>query len=133
MTPVPDGFEGNEAQGLVQQVSESRRVLALDVIELHPSRDREDHTARLARAVILTAAAAQSRLPGRNAERQTVRCCSPTLLIRGDARWYTMIRRVPECPGGATGSGRHPPCGAPRQTDGAGEVRCLGSVVLFSP
>jgi hypothetical protein len=36
-------------------------VLALDVVELHPDRDRQSHTARLARDVVLTVAAGQSR------------------------------------------------------------------------
>ena len=61
MTPVPDGFERAEALRIVEQLSESRRVLALDMVELHPDRDRQNHTARLARDVVLTVAAAQSR------------------------------------------------------------------------
>jgi arginase len=61
MTPVSDGFERAEALLVVEQLSESRRVLALDVVELHPDRDRQNHTAALARDVILTVAAAQSR------------------------------------------------------------------------
>jgi arginase len=60
MTPVPGGFERAEALRIVQQLSESRRVLALDVVELHPDRDRRNHTATLARDIILTVAAAQS-------------------------------------------------------------------------
>jgi hypothetical protein len=37
-------------------------VLALDVVELHPDRDREDRTAKLARDVILAVARAQAHL-----------------------------------------------------------------------
>jgi arginase len=64
-TPVAGGFERAEAMGMVRQIGESRRLLALDVVELHPDRDREDRTAELARDVILTAARAQaySRCP----------------------------------------------------------------------
>src|SRR5262249_18405716 len=61
MPPVSEGFERAEALRMVEQLSASRRVLALDVVELHPDRDRQNHTARLARDVILTVAAAQSR------------------------------------------------------------------------
>jgi arginase len=60
-TPVPGGFERAEVLTMVQQISASRRVLALDVVELHPDRDRRYRTARLARDVILTAARAQVR------------------------------------------------------------------------
>ena len=61
LTPVPDGFERAEVLRIVQQLSENRRVLALDVAELHPDRDREDQTANLARDVILTVARGQAR------------------------------------------------------------------------
>jgi arginase len=70
-TPVPGGFERAEALAIVQQISESRRVLALDVVELHPDRDRQYRTARLARDVILTAARAQARFRASLAERGT--------------------------------------------------------------
>ena len=46
---------------IVQQIAETRRVLALDVVELHPDRDREDRTAELARDVIVTVARGQTR------------------------------------------------------------------------
>ena len=45
---------------IVRQIGESRRVLALDVVELHPDLDRQDRTALLARDVILTVAGAQA-------------------------------------------------------------------------
>ena len=45
---------------IVRQIGESRRVLALDVVELHPDRDREDLTAELARDIILAVARAQA-------------------------------------------------------------------------
>lgn len=61
MTPVPNGFERQEALDLVREICETRNVLALDVVELHPDRDVADQTALLARDVILTAAMAQSR------------------------------------------------------------------------
>jgi arginase len=61
MTPVPGGFERAEILRLVQQLSEARRILALDVVELHPDRDRQHRTAWLARDVVLTVARAQAR------------------------------------------------------------------------
>jgi arginase len=61
LTPVAGGFERPEALGMVREVSSRRRVLALDVVELHPDLDFKNRTARLARDVILTVAAAQSR------------------------------------------------------------------------
>jgi arginase len=64
MTPVRDGFERAEVLRIVQQISERRRVVALDVVELHPDLDRHDRTAMLARDVILTVAAAQARREG---------------------------------------------------------------------
>src|SRR5262249_27260040 len=59
MTPVANGFERGELLRMVRQIGEARRVLALDVVELHPDRDREDRTAELARDVILAVARAQ--------------------------------------------------------------------------
>jgi arginase len=61
MTPVANGFERAEVLRMVQQIGEARRVLALDVVELHPDRDRDDRTAELARDVIVAVAAAQFR------------------------------------------------------------------------
>jgi arginase family enzyme len=61
LTPVTNGFERAEVLRMVRQIGAARRVLALDVVELHPDRDREDRTARLARDVILTVAHAQAR------------------------------------------------------------------------
>jgi hypothetical protein len=46
-------------------------VLALDVVELHPARDREDRTAKLARDVVLVVARAQARCRASLAERGT--------------------------------------------------------------
>jgi arginase len=56
LTPVANGFERAEVLRMVRQIGEARRVLALDVVELHPDRDREDRTAQLARDVILAVA-----------------------------------------------------------------------------
>jgi arginase len=64
MTPVANGFDRADVLHIVRQIGESRRVLALDVVELHPDRDREDRTARLARDVILAVARATSRSGG---------------------------------------------------------------------
>jgi arginase len=64
MTPVAGGFERNEVLWMVRQIGEARRVLALDVVELHPDRDRQGLTARLARDVVLTVAGAQARFAG---------------------------------------------------------------------
>jgi len=61
MTPVANGFERAEVLRMVRQIGEARRVLALDVVELHPDRDRQNRTARLAHDVILTVARAQAR------------------------------------------------------------------------
>jgi arginase len=61
MTPVANGFERAEVLHIVQRIAETRRVLALDVVELHPDRDREDRTAELARDVILAVARGQKR------------------------------------------------------------------------
>jgi arginase len=79
MTPVPGGFERSEALSLVRWISGCRRVLALDVVELHPDRDRDDCTAALACGVIQTAARAQAHFratAGRAAspENQPARC-----------------------------------------------------------
>jgi arginase family enzyme len=59
MTPVANGFERADVLHVVRQIAETRRVLALDVVELHPDRDREDRTAELARDIILAVARAQ--------------------------------------------------------------------------
>jgi arginase len=69
MTPVADGFERAEVLHLVRQIGEARRVVALDVAELHPDRDREDRTAALARDVILTLARARAGYRGGAAAR----------------------------------------------------------------
>jgi arginase family enzyme len=61
MTPVANGFERAEVLQIVRQIAETRRVLALDVVELHPDRDREDRTAKLAGDVVLAVARAQAR------------------------------------------------------------------------
>src|SRR5262245_16179342 len=49
MTPVANGFDRAAVLHIVWQFAQTRRVLALDVVELHPDRDREDRTAGLAR------------------------------------------------------------------------------------
>jgi arginase len=60
MTPVANGFERAEVLSIVRQIAETRRVLALDVVELHPDLDRQDRTTELARDVILAVARAQA-------------------------------------------------------------------------
>jgi arginase len=60
MTPVANGFEHAEVLRMVRLIGSTRRVLALDVVELHPDLDRHDRTARLARDVILAVARAQA-------------------------------------------------------------------------
>ena len=61
MTPVANGFERAEVLRMVRQVALARRVLALDVVELHPDLDHEDCTAELARDVVLAVACAKAR------------------------------------------------------------------------
>jgi arginase len=61
MTPVANGFERADVLSILRQIGEARRVVALDVVELHPDRDRRDRTAELARDVILTVTRAQVR------------------------------------------------------------------------
>jgi arginase len=61
MTPVANGFEHAEALQMVREIGETRRVLALDVAELHPDLDHQDRTAKLACDVILEAARARAR------------------------------------------------------------------------
>jgi arginase len=60
MTPAANGFERAEVLRLVRRIGQTRRVLALDVVELHPDRDHEDRTVELARDVILEVARAQA-------------------------------------------------------------------------
>lgn len=59
MTPVPGGFTRAEALELVAAVARERRLLALDVVELHPDRDRFGRTVQLALAVAAAAVGAQ--------------------------------------------------------------------------
>jgi arginase len=61
MTPVAGGFDRADVLHIVRQIAECRRVLALDVVELHPDRDREDRTAELARDIILAVTRASVR------------------------------------------------------------------------
>ena len=61
MTPVANGFERAEVLRMVRQVALARRVLALDVVELHPDLDHENRTAELARDVVLAVACAKAR------------------------------------------------------------------------
>lgn len=65
--PVPGGFRRAEALALVASIARQRRILALDVVEYHPDRDRANMTGRLALDVIRTALAEQARaFPGRH-------------------------------------------------------------------
>ena len=77
MTPVANGFERTEVLHVVRRIAETRRVLALDVVELHPDRDRQNRTAKLARDVILTVARAQ--VHSRAAAPATVRTAAAAL------------------------------------------------------
>jgi arginase len=61
-TPVPNGFRTEEALAIVTRIAQSRRLLALDVVEFHPDKDRENLTQDLALAVIQTVIEEQSRL-----------------------------------------------------------------------
>jgi arginase len=60
-TPVANGFERAEVLRMAREIAEVRRVLALDVVELHPDLDRDDRTAKLARDVVLAVAGARAR------------------------------------------------------------------------
>src|SRR5262245_7711408 len=77
MTPVPHGFERAEVLRMVEQLGETRRVLALDVVELHPDRDRQDRTACLAREVILTVAGTQTRCRTMDPPEDGAACLAP--------------------------------------------------------
>ena len=61
LTPVAYGFGCAEVLRMVRQVGEARRVLALNVAELHPDRDRQ---ARLSRRSPAEGAAAVTALLG---------------------------------------------------------------------
>jgi arginase len=60
MTPVPDGFSRREALELVTAIARKRRVLALDLVEFYPDRDRDDLTRSLAADVAEAVVAAQA-------------------------------------------------------------------------
>lgn len=60
--PVPGGFSRAEALELVAAIARQRRVLALDVVEYHPDRDRENMTGALAMDVIHTVLTEQVRI-----------------------------------------------------------------------
>jgi arginase len=61
-TPVPAGFHRHEALELVAGIARQRRLLALDIVEFHPDRDRNDLTVDLALAVAETAITGQAAL-----------------------------------------------------------------------
>lgn len=48
MTPVPGGFRRTEALELVDQIARHRNLLAVDIVEFHPDKDRESLTVSLA-------------------------------------------------------------------------------------
>lgn len=53
--PVPGGFRGQEALELVAAIARQRRLLALDLVEYHPDKDRAGMTGTLALQVIQAA------------------------------------------------------------------------------
>lgn len=61
MTPVPGGFNRHEAVALVAAIARQRRVLALDLVEYHPDRDRAGVTAALALDVAHAAVTGQAQ------------------------------------------------------------------------
>ncbi len=60
MTPVPGGFHRQEALEMVAYLARQRRVVALDLVELHPDYDPEHVTTRLAHDVAATVVTAQA-------------------------------------------------------------------------
>lgn len=58
-TPVPGGLTRAEALDLVDRLSRKRNLVALDIVEFHPDRDRDALTLNLALAVAKTAIANQ--------------------------------------------------------------------------
>jgi len=60
MTPVPGGFRRQEALDLVAAIARERNLLAVDLVEYHPDRDRLDRTAVLGLDVIHAAVTGQS-------------------------------------------------------------------------
>lgn len=60
-TPVPDGFRTAEALHLVSRIAQTKKVLALDLVEFHPDKDKNDLTRELSLAVIRTVVAEQVR------------------------------------------------------------------------
>ncbi len=65
MTPVPGGFRSKEALELVAQIANRRRLLAVDIVEFHPDKDRESRTLNLAMEVAYTAATGRVRSAGK--------------------------------------------------------------------
>ncbi len=59
-TPVPGGITFREARQAMEQLSASRSIASLDIVEVNPERDAEGHTAKL--AVKLAAAFLGKRL-----------------------------------------------------------------------
>lgn len=62
-TPVPNGFTSKEALHLVRRIAQTKRVLALDLVEFHPDKDQNDLTRDLSLAVIKTVLEEQRRRP----------------------------------------------------------------------
>ncbi|MFZ5817899.1 MAG: arginase family protein [Bacillota bacterium] len=60
MTPVPGGFHRGEALELVAAIARHRRLLAVDLVEYHPDRDRAGLTAALALEVAQAAVAGRA-------------------------------------------------------------------------
>ncbi len=58
-TPVPGGFRRHEALEMVAYIARHRNLLAVDIVEYHPDRDRDGLTAELALAVARTAVSGQ--------------------------------------------------------------------------
>jgi arginase len=60
-TPVPDGFRTAEALQIVTRIAQTKKVLALDLVEFHPDKDQDDLTRDLSLAVIETVIEEQVR------------------------------------------------------------------------
>lgn len=59
MTPVPGGFHRYEALTLVAQLARERNLLAVDIVECHPDKDRHNLTTSLALQVAQAAVLGQ--------------------------------------------------------------------------
>ena len=58
-TPVPGGFTRAQALDLVRRIAQRRRLLALDIVEFHPDKDRDRLTVELAMEVARVSVAGQ--------------------------------------------------------------------------